>query len=297
MRVVGFTFIKNAIKYDFPIVEAIQSIMPICDEIVVALGDSTDETNALIASIPGNIRTIDTVWDESLINGGAVLADETNKVLKAIDAEADWCFYIQGDEVVHEQDLPHIKAGMETYSQDDRVDGLLFHYRHFYGSYDYIGSSAKWYRNEIRVIKNNRNIYSYKDAQGFRKDNNDKLNVAKINAFIYHYGWVKPPEIMLQKVRNDELVRFGNETPDLPVVDANEAAFDYGQIDLLTRFNQTHPAVMIPRIERTNWTFDRDISHNRMTMKERIKRWSEKILGYPIGEYRNYKITRTFSED
>lgn len=296
MRVVGFTFIKNAVKYDFPIVEAIKSILPICDEVVVALGDSDDETNALIESIEGNIRTIHTVWNETLINGGAVLADETNKVMAAIGDDADWCFYIQGDEVVHEDDLPVIRAAMNKYLDDDGVDGLLFHYRHFYGSYDYIGSSAQWYRHEIRVIKNNRNIYSYKDAQGFRKGDNEKLQVAKINAYIHHYGWVKPPNVMLQKVQNDVLVRFGDDAPVLPVVDADEASFDYSQIDLLQKYTGTHPAVMQARLARTNWTFNRDMSRNKLSWKERIKRLSQKLLGFQIGEYRNYKIVRKFNQ-
>ena len=49
MKVSGFSFIKNALIYDFPIVEAIKSILPICDEFVVAVGESDDDTLELIA--------------------------------------------------------------------------------------------------------------------------------------------------------------------------------------------------------------------------------------------------------
>lgn len=48
MKVCGFTFIRNAEKYDFPIVEAITSILPICDKFVVAVGESEDNTRAII---------------------------------------------------------------------------------------------------------------------------------------------------------------------------------------------------------------------------------------------------------
>ena len=106
MKVSGFTFIRNAIKYDYPVVEAIRSILPLCDECVVAVGQSEDGTRALIESIdPDKIRIIDTVWDDSLREGGAVLAQETDKAFRAISQDADWAFYIQGDEVVHEDDL------------------------------------------------------------------------------------------------------------------------------------------------------------------------------------------------
>jgi len=200
MKVAGFTFIRNAIKFDYPVKEAILSILPICDEMIVAVGNSDDATRALIASIaPDKIKIIDTVWDESLKEGGRVLADETNKAFAAISSDADWCFYIQGDEGMHEQYLPVVKAAMEKWKDDATVDGLLFKYLHFYGSYDYVGNSSKWYPREIRVVKNNPAIYSYQDAQGFRKKPDTKLNVKAIDAYIYHYGWVREPSAMQGK--------------------------------------------------------------------------------------------------
>ena len=51
MKIAGFTFIRNAIKNDYSIVEAITSILPICDEFVVAVGQSEDHTLGLIQGI------------------------------------------------------------------------------------------------------------------------------------------------------------------------------------------------------------------------------------------------------
>jgi hypothetical protein len=153
MKVTGFSFVKNAIIYDYPVVEAIRSILPICDEFVVAVGKSDDATLDLIRSIDTKIRIIETEWDETLREGGRVLAVETDKAFRAISADSDWAFYIQGDEVVHEKYLPVIKEAMRKYADNPNVDGLLFNYKHFYGSYDYVGASASWYSNEIRVIK------------------------------------------------------------------------------------------------------------------------------------------------
>ena len=194
MKVAGFTIIRNAIKFDYPVVEAITSILPICDEFIVAIGNSEDETLQLIKSINSpKIKIIETVWNDHLREGGQVLAMETNKAFDAIGKDVDWCFYIQSDECVHEKHLASIKEAMIKYKDDKHVDGLLFNYVHFYGTYNYVGNSRRWYRKEIRIIKNDKSIRSYKDAQGFRKSDNSKLNVKPISAEIYHYGWVKPP--------------------------------------------------------------------------------------------------------
>lgn len=169
MKVAGFTFIRNALLYDYPVVEAITSILPVCDYFVVAVGKSEDATLDLVRGIGDpKIHIIETVWDDSLREGGRVLAEETNKAFDAIPPEYDWCFYIQADECVHENDLPAIRAAMERYLDDPQTQGLLFHYRHFYGSYDYVGVSRRWYRRELRIIRNDKSIRSWKDAQGFR---------------------------------------------------------------------------------------------------------------------------------
>ncbi|MDB5126394.1 glycosyltransferase family 2 protein, partial [Mucilaginibacter sp.] len=203
MKVSGFTFIRNAVKNDYPIVEAITSILPLCDEFIVALGDSEDETENLINGIGSpKIKIIHTVWDTNVRDGGKVFADETDKAFDAISPDTDWAFYIQGDECVHEKYLPLIKKEMEENLSDSKVEGLLFKYLHFYGSYDYYGHSRRWYRREIRIVRNNKDIRSYRDAQGFRWANNRKIQVKLIDAYIYHYGWVKPPSGLANKLRN-----------------------------------------------------------------------------------------------
>lgn len=292
MKVTGFTFIKNAIKYDYPVVEAIRSILPLCDEIVVAAGDSEDDTRALISSIDSSrIKIIDTVWDPKLRLGGEVLASETNKALQAINSNPDWCFYIQGDEVMHEQYIETVRKGMLQWKDNRDVDGLLFKYKHFYGSFDYVATSSKWYRNEVRIVRPGRNIYSYRDAQGFRKGDNEKLKVKALDAYIYHYGWVKPPAVMMDKRRN-----FGNywggEGYTEEVAKLFTGEFDYSEIDALEKFTGTHPAVMQERIARVNWKFERDLSYNQLRFKDRFKNFMEKWTGIRPFDYKNYILLR-----
>lgn len=291
MRVTGFSFVKNAVIYDYPVVEAIKSILPICDNFVVAVGKSDDATLELIKSIdPEKIIIVETEWDESLREGGRVLAEETNKAFASVPADSDWAFYIQGDEVVHEKYLPVIKEAMTRYKDDKRVDGLLFNYRHFYGSYDYVGASTSWYAHEIRVIKNDKSIYSYKDAQGFRKGDNEKLKVIPIDAYMYHYGWVKEPEAMQRKQENFNKYWHDDQWIEEHIVKADE--FDYGR-DLreLKRFEESHPAVMQNRIDRTNWKFDYDISTGKKKLKDRLKLFLKNYLGIDTS-YRNYEVIK-----
>jgi hypothetical protein len=290
MKVCGFTFIRNAEKYDYPVVEAIKSILPICDEFVVAVGNSEDNTRKIIENIDAEkIKVIDTVWDDTLREGGKVLAEETNKAFMEI-RDADWCFYIQGDEVVHEKYLPVIKKAMADNLNNKKIDGLLFKYLHFYGSYSYVGESYRWYRNEIRIIRNNKNIYSYRDAQGFRKDDNKMLNVKPIEAYIYHYGWVKDPRAMQKKQEDFNKLWHNDEWVEKNVAKAEE--FDYSNIDILRKFEETHPEVMRNRINSKNWEFNYDISYNRMRFKDKFKRFMENKLNISVGHYKNYKVVK-----
>lgn len=288
MKVSGFSFIRNAVKYDYPVIEAIQSILPVCDEFVIAVGNSEDNTRQLIEGIQSDkIKIIDTHWDENLREGGRVLAEETNKAFKNINPESDWAFYIQGDEVLHEKYLPVVKSSMEKWKYDQHVEGLLFKYLHFYGSYDYVGDSRRWYRNEIRIIRNDKNISSYKDAQGFRK-NNKALHVKRINATIYHYGWVKPPELQQDKQKNFHRYWHNDQwiSKNIPQTDR----FDYSRIDSLRLFKGSHPEVIRKRIKEKNWTFSFDPSGKNFSFRGRLLHFIENHTGIRIGEYRNYKV-------
>jgi hypothetical protein len=292
MKVCGFTFIRNAEKLDFPIVEAITSVLPVCDHFVVAVGKSDDNTRQIIQNIsPEKITIVDTVWDENLKEGGAVYADETNKAFDAIPEEYDWCFYIQGDEVLHEKYLDEVQKSMLDSLDKKDVEGLLFGFRHFYGTYDYVGDCRHWYRNEIRIIRNDKSIRSYRDAQGFRK-NGHKLNVVPVKAEIYHYGWVRHPRFMQEKIESAKQFYDGISENEAEKK-AAELEFNYsGKYDALARFEGTQPAVMQTRIERLNWKLEIDLNKINMKLKYRILYKIEKWFGLRLFEYRNYKILK-----
>jgi glycosyltransferase involved in cell wall biosynthesis len=290
MKVCGFSFVRNAIKFDYPFAEAIRSMLPLCDEVIIAVGKSDDNTLEAVKLIDPKVRVIETVWDATLRQGGQVFASETNKAFQAIPPEYDWAFYIQGDEVVHEKCLPAIKKAMEDNLQDNKVEGLLFNYFHFFGSYDYIGAKYSWYRREIRIVRNRKDIYSFRDAQGFRIGDNKKLRVKQIDAYIYHYGWVRPPSTMLAKIRsNATLYRDLTEEEKADTT----TSYEYDKApEPVTRFEGTHPALMKDRIQRQNWSFNPDPSLKYASGKDKFKRIIAKWTGWFPGEYKNYKIIR-----
>ncbi len=286
MFVSGFTFVRNAIKYDYPIVESIRSILPLCDEFIVAVGQSEDDTRSLISSIGSDkIRIIDTVWDDSKRSGGKVLAEETNKALDGISPESTWAFYLQADELIHEKYHDSIYHSMEKYAMEVEVEGLLFDYLHFYASYDFVGDSRRWYRREVRIIKNDRSIRSYADAQGFRLDGR-KLRVKPSGAKVYHYGWVKPPKV--QQDKHEFFHRYWHNDDWIEKNIPKSREFDYSEIDSLARFKDSHPGVMQERVGQQNWAFTHDPSVKKFSLSSRFLHFLENKTGWRPGEYKNY---------
>jgi hypothetical protein len=295
MHISGFTFVRNAVKYDYPIAESIRSLLPLVDEYIVCIGNSDDTTTALIESINSpKIKIIHSVWDDSIREGGRVLAVETDKAKAAVSKNSDWLFYLQGDECIHEQDYAAIREAMQRYKDDMNVEGFLFHYHHFYGSYKYIGDSRRWYNKEIRVIRNKPSIISWKDAQGFR-NGDQKLRVKPVNAFIYHYGWVKQPEFQKAKQKDFGKLWIKDETVISNIRSffdslSNDKVYNHN-IDSLSLFKGTHPEVMKERVANENWNFEFDLSKKHFSgFKNRFLYYLEKTTGKRFFEYRNYKL-------
>jgi hypothetical protein len=176
---------------------------------------------------------------------------------------------------------------MLRYKDDKRVEGLIFSYINFFGSYDYVADSHKWFKDEIRVIRNDKSIRSWKDAMSFRRG--DKvLNVKKVNADIFHYGWVKDPRTQMAKRKDFEKLWHDDNWVNENVGDADE--FDYQNIDILSLYKGTHPAVMQERIERVNWKFSFDpVKAMKVSFRIKLLNFLQKTTGWKIGLFKNYK--------
>lgn len=288
MKVSGFSFVRNAVDLGYPVVESITSILPLCDEFVVAAGDSSDGTTELLRSIGSpKLRIIETVWDQALFVRGAIFAQQTDVALQA--CTGDWAFYIQADEVVHERDLPRIEARLRRHLDEPRVEGLLFDYIHFFGDYDHVQTSHNWYGREIRVVRTGIGVSSWHDAQGFRRGG-EKLRVAHSDATIYHYGWVRPPDHMKRKGRAFAAAYVGAEAA---AARPEEAEYRYGRLWGLRRFRGSHPAVMHERIARQDWTVKPSppVGHKHDRIGVQALTYLENyLLGFRVGERRNYVL-------
>jgi len=288
MKISGFTIIRNAVKNDYPVVESIRSVLPLVHEMIVLVGESEDATGDLIRSIGSEkIKIFHSVWNPEYFKGGKILAVETDKAFTYIDPESDWALYIQADELIHEKYHPIILEAAEKYKNDKRIEGLLFNYLHFYGTYDYVGDSRKWYNKEIRIIRNDRSIHSYRDAQGFRKEGR-KLKVKQVDACIYHYGWVKSPKQMMEKNKN--FIEFWSEEADKKAKYQAQDIFDFTEFDSLVPFTGTHPAVMQKRVREQSWHIDLDISKKKFSFKNRLLYWIERKTGRRLFDYQNYEL-------
>ncbi len=311
MKISGFSFVRNAISLYYPITEAIKSVLSICDEFVIAVGESDDKTREEIAQINSSkIKIIDTVWDKKYFKGGIINALQTD--IAKNECSGEWLFYLQADEVVHEKYLPIIKNRCEELLNNEEVEGLLFRYKHFWGDYEHCHSGHGWYPNEIRIIRNRSDIHSFESAQSFRKfdyyenprqpHGHSKLNVAKVDAEIYHYGWVRPPHLMNNKMLALHTLHKGEKRAK-EVMKNISVEFDYGPLNLLSKFDGTHPEVMRKMIEQMNWedklqyqgkpnSYRQPHKHERA--KYRILSIIEKtfLSGKQIGGFKNYKLLK-----
>ena len=281
MKVSGATFVRNALKFDYPVLESIRSILPICDEFVVNVGDSEDDTESLIESIGDpRLRIIRSVWDDSKRSGGRILSEQTDIALR--ECTGDWIFYIQADEVMHEKYLDTVRRRMEILQPVERVQALLFDYVHFYSSYWLVQGVGRWYRREIRVIRNRLGTSSWRDAQGFRL-NGKKLRVALAHARMYHYGWARDPRVMFSKQKN--LDRYWHD--DEWIKDRWRGGFAFESQGLVP-FRGTHPAVMKARVETAGWDVFADPERRERLKPPRLARL--RTLMNRVGEYRNYRL-------
>ncbi len=315
MKISGFTFMRNTSSLYYPFIESIQSILPIVDEFVIAMGnnDPGDQTESMVKSISSDkIKIHKTSWDTEKYLQGTIYAQQTDFAKKL--CRGDWLFYLQSDEVLHEKYLDIVYENCEKYLGQSEVEGFLFDYKHFWGDYSHYMKSHVWYPKELRIIRNRNDIHSYGDAQSFKviedfdgldfrtKKKTRRLQVKQIDACIYHYGWVRPPEMMQTKDKKMASYYY-DELSVEKKFSASEHYFDYGNMSLIPVFNETHPAVMKEFIKQFNWKeflhYEKDYIPRRESLKhERLKyrllSWIEQNLlnEQLLFGYKNWKLLK-----
>jgi glycosyltransferase involved in cell wall biosynthesis len=289
MRISGAAFVRNGVQLGYPFIESIKSILPVCDEVVVAVGNSADGTREMIAGLrETKIKIIDTVWDDSKRAGGAVLSEQTNIAMSK--CKGDWIFYIQADELIHEEDNGRITSALEKYGARGGVEGLAFDYLHFYGGYFTVQTGRHWYKREVRLVRNNAGIISYGDAQGFRK-NGRKLKAAMTGARIFHYGWARPPEVMMNKIKSFHKLWHDDEWINRNCSSGDVASY-FGDLGNIARFEGTHPALMRNAVNMESDAFIDACRREYLKKRTLGDRARDMARSLPMGGHRNFKLVR-----
>jgi hypothetical protein len=300
VKVSGFSLVRNGTHFDYPYLESFRSLLPLVDELVINVGIGEDDTRARLERFAaeegqGKVVLFESRWpldDPEKKKGGLILSEQTNLALER--CTGDWCVYLQADEVFHEADALKLRQAIERAETAREVEGLLFDYVHFYGSFDVIQQSRSAYRREVRAIRRASGARSVGDAQSFRLIDGSKLRVAHSGARVFHYGWVRTPEAMREKTYFMDQLYHGDP-------DASAAAskvphtgdnYRYKRFWGLRRFRGTHPAVMRDRIQAKGWNWDLENSPVEWKWSDAKKialDLFERATGVRLFEYRSYR--------
>ena len=90
MKVSAFTYVRNGLHLDYPFIQAIKSVLPLADEMIVVIGDSHDGTRQAVEAMNDpKIKIVDTIWDDTTRTGGRIFAEQTNICLLYTSDAAD----------------------------------------------------------------------------------------------------------------------------------------------------------------------------------------------------------------
>ena len=291
MKVSGFTFLRNGQKLGYPFVASIRSILPLVDEFVIALGPCDDETEKMLREIgDAKIRIIPTQWNERIRPDYSVkgFVYGQQKSIALFNCTGDWAFYLEADEVLHEDDLPRIRAAMEKHLDDERVEALAFDYLHFYGNKNTIAWSPGWYRSEVRILRNTIPAWSSEALFFNILDSHKKSRyprAAHTGATIFHYGWVRSEAQM--NLKSAAVFKFWQNR--------TATDLDYTKIDaaVLKSFSGTHPKTVQDWLPGAEGIFRADPNHQLSAREKKHRRMMklEKLFGWQFSK-KHYRLVR-----
>ena len=284
MKVSAFTFIKNGQILGYPFVESIQSILTIVDEFVINVGESEDDTLLMIQSIHSSkIRIIKSKWNDTMQERGFVYGQQ--KMIAQYNCTGDWAFYIEGDEVYHENDLEQIRESMIIHLDDPNVEALAFDFYHFYGNANSYLDSPGWYRSEVRIIKNSVRSYA-PDGLFWLVLNSNKQGryprAKHTGVSCYHYGWLRSQEQM--NLKSEKVQKYWAKDP---------VKVDYSQMDqsIIKEFQGSHPEIIkewLPK-ESGLYKVDPNYKPTKKQKKHRMMIKFEKLFGVDLSK-KHYKL-------
>lgn len=274
----GLTIIRNGVRLNYPFMEAIRSALPICDEFIVVAGDSDDQTLDQLASLEDKkVRIINTRWSPHTRPQKSLLAQQTNIGLGFCAGR--WCLYLQSNEVLHENCLPHLRSLMEQHVNDDAVEALLLERLTFWSDYDhYIPIYPRRFKYTARVIRPNIGTYSIRDGMSFAVFDEFSTHGRYPRAIdsgvdLFRYGYVH--SVAQQAIKfEDAAHKVG-----APEKAGSDYYHQHYPRQFIAPYEGSHPAVMEARIAAYPAADKLDLEQcrSRLSLKER-KRLLESYL-------------------
>jgi glycosyltransferase involved in cell wall biosynthesis len=296
----GLTIIRNGVRLNYPFLEAIRSALSICDEYIVVAGDSDDETLEALASLNDDrVRVIHTEWSPLVQPRKYLLAQQTNIGIGF--CRGRWCLYLQGNEVLHEKDLPRLRELMETHAENAAVEAMLVERLTFWGDYrHYVAAYPRRFKYTARIIRPHIGTYSIRDGMSFAVFDDFSTkgrypNAIDTGADLYRYDYVHTVEQQARKFA-DAVHRAGTDVRADP-----DYFTTYYPRQFLARFEGTHPAVMNQRI--ADWPqgegLDLESCRTQLTPGERKRLvesyWYDRF-GLPKTSRNRFKLVGGFQD-
>ncbi len=101
--------ISNGVSLGYPFIEAVLSVLPIVDEVLINDGGSLDETSFYLKKLqetfPDKIR----LFNKPFYPSGYWETIDDCVIFLIDQAKGDWVFEVQGDEIWPEKDLMRLK--------------------------------------------------------------------------------------------------------------------------------------------------------------------------------------------
>ncbi len=281
MKISGCTFIRNGELFGYPYLESIQCLLDICDEVVVVIGNCNDETLHNVKSINNSkLKIIETVWNDKMQDRGFVYSEQ--KMIAQYSCIGDWVLYLECDEIIHENDYDKIKHLLRANLDKQHVEAFVFDYIHFYGTPDYIISSAHWYKRAPRIIRNSIRTFAPDGLFWIVMDKNRSGRFPRsksIGCNMFHYGHVRSIESHEKKMQF--IPQYWKQKSQ------QFSGYDNVYAGFISKFNNTHPNIIKEWLNnKANWNFTINAKYKltKKDIRHIMKTW--------LGNFLHLDLTR-----
>lgn len=233
MTLGGSLFVHDAIRLDYCVEAAIESLVPLCDRVVAMDCQSTDGTLDLLHAIADRHPNVQVVpnspWEvaDHYIRL-AMLANAAREQLKT-----RWHFMIQADEVLHECSYGAIREMVAA----DGHGKLAFRVRRFnlWGTPDHyvrLDSLHKPCSDEPTRL-GRQDVPAIGDGESLIENRGAARELIE-HVTLFHYGFVRHGHVLIDKVIEMESWFHGpHGTPDARVVAMREAGTGFAPAEII----------------------------------------------------------------